>query len=157
MSRKIADVLQKVRIEKLDLKSPSTVGPTATLAEAYRILDLNRTGAVLVCEGDRVLGIFTDRDILYQTALGEVPPETPISELMSSEVVTVEPNRTIAEAIAAMNRGGHRHLPLVDAKGKAVGLISGRDILRFVAGYIPEVVLNLPPRLHQSMPRPEGG
>lgn len=157
MSSKIADVLQKVRIEKLDLKAPSCLAPSATLAEAYRILDLNRTGAVLVCEGDSVVGIFTDRDILYRTALGEVPPETPISELMSADVVTVEPNRTVAEAIAAMNRGGHRHLPLVDAQGVAVGLISGRDILRFVAGYIPEVVLNLPPRLHQNMPRAEGG
>ena len=53
--------------------------------------------------------------------------------------------------------GGYRHIPVVDDDGHQVGLLSSRVILSFIADQYPESVLNLPPRLHQVLTRPEGG
>ena len=111
----------------------------------------------MVCDGDNVVGIFTQRDVLYRTALEDLDPQTPISELMSSRPVTIGLNQALSEAIQAMVEGGYRHIPVVDDDGRQVGLLSSRVILRFIADQYPESVLNLPPRLHQIMPRPEGG
>ena len=56
-----------------------------------------------------------------------------------------------------MHETGYRHVPLPDNDGKLPGLVGGRDILKLIADYYPETLLNLPPRLHQQMTRPEGG
>ena len=56
-----------------------------------------------------------------------------------------------------MVKGGYRHVPVVDAEQRQVGLLSSRVILRFIADHFPEAVLNLPPRLNQVLSRPEGG
>lgn len=157
MSGAIEVILKEIRVRDLDLQRDHRVSPDASLAEVYEALDKNRHGAAMVCDGDRVIGIFTDRDILYRTALEDVDPATPIRELMSARPVTVRLDQRLAEAIATMVDGGYRHTPVVDADGKQVGLLSTRVILKFIADHYPETVLNLPPRLDQVALHPEGG
>ncbi len=157
MARAIEEILREVRIRDLELEEPCRVAPDTPLGEVYRLLDVERPGAVLVCEDDRVVGVFTDRDVLYRTALEDFEPSTPIRDLMTPQPVTAGTDHRLAEAISAMTRFGHRRIPLQDEDGRDAGVVSSRDILRFIAGYFPEAVLNLPPRLHQQMPRPEGG
>ncbi len=157
MPRAIEEILREVRIRDLELEEPCRVDPDTPLGEVYRRLDVERPGAVLVCEEGRVIGVFTDRDVLYRTALEGFEPSTPIRDLMTPDPVTARADQRLAEAISAMIRGGHRRVPLRDGDGRDVGIVSGRDILRFIAGHYPEAVLNLPPRLHQQMSRPEGG
>ena len=111
----------------------------------------------MVCEGDRVVGIFTQRDVLYRTALEDLPPDTPVSEVMSDRPVTVSLDKDLADAIEAMVEGVYRHIPVVDESGTQVGMLSSRVILRFIADHFPEEVLNLPPQLDQVMSQPEGG
>ncbi len=157
MSRRIEEILQKVRINELRLQRDHQVSPNATLGEIYRHLFDRRHGAVIVCEEDRVVGIFTERDILYRTALEEVDPATPIRELMTPQPVTLNTDDRLADAIRTMVEGGYRHVPVVAKEGKQVGLLSSRVVLKYIADHFPEAVLNLPPDLHQQMPRPEGG
>ena len=52
---------------------------------------------------------------------------------------------------------GYRNVPLVDGRGRWLGLLSARNVLRYIAAHFPEAVLNLPPRLDQQLPSPEGG
>ena len=157
MSSRIEDLLKNVRVRDLELQSDHRIDPSTPLAEVYRVFDEQRHGAAMVCDGDNVVGIFTQRDVLYRTALEDLDPQTPISKLMSSRPVTIGLNQALSEAIQAMVEGGYRHIPVVDDDGRQVGLLSSRVILRFIADQYPESVLNLPPRLHQIMPRPEGG
>lgn len=157
MLRSIDEALREVRIEQIDTDPGVVATPDTPLGRVYRLLDENRTGAVLICDGEEPVGIFTDRDVLYRTSLEQVDRETPIGELMSRDLETLRPDQSLAEAIACMNQGGHRHVPLVDDAGRSRGMISGRDVLRWVAGRMPEAVLNLPPRLHQTLTRAEGG
>jgi len=157
MPSRIEDLLKNVRVGDLNLQTDHRIDPQTPLAEVYRAFDEQRHGAAMVCDGDDVVGIFTQRDVLYRTALEDPDPQTPVSDLMSDRPVTIGLNEALAEALRAMVEGGYRHIPVVDDDGRQVGLLSSRVILRFIADQYPESVLNLPPRLHQVMSRSEGG
>ena len=157
MSKPIEETLRDVRISELRLEVGGAVAPDTPIGEVYELLDRQRHNAVVVCEGDAVVGIFTQRDILYRTALEALDPETPVGELMTREVFTLTLNDKVADAIHAMTARGYREVPLLDARGRWLGLLSSRNVLRYIAAHFPEAVLNLPPRLDQHMARPEGG
>jgi CBS domain-containing protein len=157
MSRPIEEILKQVRVRELELQTDHRISPATSLGEVYRSFDERRQGAAMICAGDRVVGIFTQRDVLDRIALENLDHGIPISEVMSPSPVTVRPDQRLAEAIEVMVSGGYRHAPVVDEHGRQMGLLSSRVILRFIAEHFPEAVLNLPPRLHQVAPRPEGG
>ncbi len=157
MARSIEEILQDVRIDEIPLKSPMTAAPETPLEEVYGLLEASSHGAILVCDGGELVGIFSERDVLYRTALESLDPATPIRELMTPDPVTIAGDSEVAAAIRLMTERGYRHLPLVDRGGCCEGLLATRNVLRFIADHFPEAVLNLPPRLHQRMLRPEGG
>ncbi len=157
MAKTIEETLTGVLISELRLEVGGAVAPDTTIAEVYEILDRRRINAAVVCEGETVVGIFTQRDILYRTALEAIDPATPIAELMTPEPFTLRVDQRLADAIHAMTVRGYRNVPLVDAGGRWLGLLSSRNVLRFIAAHFPEAVLNLPPRLDQHLARPEGG
>lgn len=157
VSRSIEEILKEVRIEEVDFHQVPQVAPSTSLAEVYRLLGEGSAGAVVVCEAGRPVGIFTERDVLYRTALEEIDPTTPIRELMTPEPVTLNPRQRVAEGIAAMAEGGFRQIPVMEEGGRVTGLLTSRSILRFIADHYPGAVLNQPPRLHQTLTRPEGG
>lgn len=160
MSDSIEELLGRVHIGDLPRRRICRVAPSATLGEVHRLLDEEHSVAVLVFEEDRLVGIFTERDVLYRTALTgdkEAAPETPIGELMTRELTTVRGDQLLADAIRTMTAQKVRHLPVVDAEGRETGLIGGRDLLKMIADHFPETLLNLPPRLHQKLTTAEGG
>lgn len=156
MNSGIEKILAEVRIRDLPRRRVCVVTPSTPLREIYRLLDEEHSVAVLVCDDSGLVGIFTERDILNRTAL-EGSPETPISELMSSIKASLTSDHRLADAIERMHEGGYRHIPLQDNEESKPGLVGGRDILRLIAEHYPETLLNLPPRLHQPLTRPEGG
>lgn len=149
-------ILTSVRIEELPRRRVCRVEPSTPLNEVYRQLDEERGVAVLVCDGPQLLGIFTERDVLYRTAL-EGGQETPIGDLMTRDLVTLSSDDKLIDAIRTMSERGIRHLPVLGSGGEEAGLIGGRDVLEMIAEHFPETLLNLPPRLHQKMHRAEGG
>lgn len=157
MTRSIEERLPDVLISELRLEEGGSVTPETPLSEVYGILDRERRNAVVICDGDAVVGIFTLRDVLYRTALEAPDPATPIAELMTGDPFTLRIDDKLADAIHAMTVHGYRSVPLVDAHGRWRGLLSSRSVLRYIAAHFPEAVLNLPPRLDQRLPRPEGG
>jgi CBS domain-containing protein len=156
VSPRIEEILTAVRIRDLPRRAVCRVAPATSLGEVYRLLDEEHSVAVLVCEEDKLLGIFTERDILYRTAL-EADPSTPVGELMISDLVTLGGDQQLADAIRTMVEKRIRHIPVLETGEREAGLIGGRDVLRLIADYYPETLLNLPPRLDQQMIRPEGG
>ncbi len=108
-----------------------TVAPETTVADAARRMADRGVGAVLILEGTRLLGIFTERDVLKIVAAGlEAGQTMPVSSLMTRYPETVELTSTTEEAAALMVHGGFRHLPVVD-EGAVVGIVSLRDLMRF--------------------------
>jgi CBS domain-containing protein len=135
---------------------PRTIAAGAALSEA---LDAMRAGggeAVMVCDGNRLSGILTERDVLRRVFGLEVDPGRPVEEFMTAEPDTLRPDATLLEAMQKMEAGGYRNLPLVDDQGNLVGLLRQQDLLEYVAEAFPQEILNLPPRPHQLMEEPEG-
>ncbi|HPC82511.1 MAG TPA: CBS domain-containing protein [Thermoanaerobaculaceae bacterium] len=107
-----------------------TIRPQASVTEAVQLMTRRRVGAVLVCEEDRCVGIFTERDLMNRVVLtGRDPAATPVAEVMTPEVACVEPGTTAAEAMAIMTERRCRHLPVVEG-GRVVGIVSIGDLVR---------------------------
>lgn len=106
-----------------------TVRPGTTVAEAVDVMNQRNIGAVLVTDTDgRLLGIFTERDVLRRVVDGKLDTDaTPVSEVMTSSVACVRPGATVREALVVFNSHNCRHLPVVD-DDKVVGLLSIRDV-----------------------------
>jgi CBS domain-containing protein len=108
-----------------------------TLAEAARKMWKQQTGSLLVVDGDDLVGIITERDVLKAVATGTSLSETRISEIMSKDVITVPPGASLREAAKIMADKWIRHLPVVD-NGKLVGVLSQRDLAGVLAGALNE-------------------
>jgi len=106
------------------------VEATASLTEAAAQMHARRVGAALVLDGERLLGILTERDVLRAVATGGVEGK-PVSEWMTHHPETVEPDATAGHAAALMIHGGFRHLPVLEA-GQPIGIVSIRDLVRVV-------------------------
>jgi CBS domain-containing protein len=116
----------------------------ATVGDALQLLRAQRTGAVLVCDGAKLVGILTERDALKLMASGG-DFSRPVREVMSSPPATIPANATVGEAIRTMSEGGYRHLPMVDAQGRPTGVVAVHGIVHFLVDHFPETVYNLPP------------
>lgn len=116
-----------VTIGEIMARDLLAVAGDTSLADAARQMDERKVGAVVVLDGDRLVGILTERDVLRAVATGKV--EGPVSASMTHGPDTVEPGESTGHAAALMIHGGFRHLPVVDA-GTVVGMISIRDLMR---------------------------
>ncbi len=105
-----------------------TVEPDARLSDAARRMAQRGVGAVLVLEGERLAGILTERDLLKAVAAG-FTDEARVSEWMTKQPETVEPDESTDHAASLMIHGGFRHLPVVEG-GRAIGILSIRDLMR---------------------------
>lgn len=108
------------------------IGPEATVLEALKKLAEHDVGALLVMEGDRLLGIFSERDYARKRVLlGRFSKDTRVEEVMTREVITVGPDADLAEATRLMTEHRVRHLPVVEG-GKVVGVISIGDAVKAI-------------------------
>lgn len=110
-----------------------TVPTTVTVTEAVQKMNQNRIGAVLVLEGERLAGIFTERDALTRVIAASLDPKvTSITQVMSANVLTIAPEATVQEVMDIFAEKRCRHLPVLE-QGKLTGLISIGDVSRWVA------------------------
>lgn len=131
----------------MDLRPPVCIGPDIRVRDAVESLREHGRGAVLIIsEGGELMGLFTERDLLYLVHEGEPTfGERAISAYMRVRPTTIAPDETIAEAISKMDRGGFRHLPIIDPVRGPVGIVSIKDILAHLVDEFPEAFVNLPP------------
>jgi CBS domain-containing protein len=107
-----------------------SIAPTASVFDAVKLMADKSIGALLVVEGKRIVGVITERDYARKIILmGRASKETPVSDIMTSEVMYVRPNQTSEECMALMTQNRIRHLPIVD-KGTLIGLISIGDLVK---------------------------
>jgi CBS domain-containing protein len=101
--------------------------PEATVRDASRLMAEHNIGSVLVVDGDRLVGIFTERDALRRVLGQDLDPDlTPLAEVMTRDPDTIGLDDTVCNAIRRMDEFGYRHLPVVE-RGRIVGIISTRD------------------------------
>ena len=124
-----------------------SVAATATVTEAVTVMSRREMGAVVVRRGNGPIeGIFTERDLLRRVAVpGRDPKTTPLSEVMTREPESLGPDTLIAYAINRLHNARYRTIPLVDAQGRPIGIMTVNDIVQWLAELFPEAILNAPP------------
>ena len=151
--------LTEERLRVLSRRQPVTVLPGTSLAECIRAIQRTGTGdSVFVCDANgRLTGVLTERDIFGRIVGGRVDLGQPVERLMTTDPRALALDDTIRDAIVLMRTGRYRNVPLVDGTGQLVGVVRQSDIIKYLAESFPEELLNLPPRPHQRMKKPEGG
>jgi len=142
-------------VDRADPADPPRATPSTTVREVLHLLREQSTGCALICDDEKLVGIFTERDALRLMAK-EADWDVPISEVMVTEPVTLSPNSTVGEAVAKMAAGGYRRMPIVGADGKPVGLVKVSGILHYLVQHFPSVVYTLPPTPHHATQEREG-
>ncbi len=119
--RSIRSIIEQQEV----LSAPETV----TVSEAAHLMKEKQVGAILIMDGDRLSGIFTERDALFRVvAEGRDANTTRIAEVMTRNPRTIHPDKLFFDALHLMHEGGFRHVPVVE-NGRPVGMISTSDAL----------------------------
>jgi CBS domain-containing protein len=132
------------------------IEPTTPLHEAIIRMKEDEGGCAIVCEAGRIVGIFTERDLISKVISEGVEMNSPVSRYMTATVETVSADATIGDVVELMNRKGYRNIPLV-RDGQLSGSISVFDIIIYLAESYPKETMNLPPVPAQVMDTQEGG
>ena len=107
-----------------------TIAPTASVFDALKLMAEKSIGALVVIEGEKVVGIITERDYARKIILmARSSKETPVRDIMTSSVMYVRPDQTSEECMVLMTENRLRHLPVID-NGKLIGLISIGDLVK---------------------------
>lgn len=109
-----------------------TIAPEATVFEAIKLMADKNIGSLLVMSGNRLVGLFTERDYTRKVALhGKTSKETLVAEIIPREVTTVTPDDSVEECMRLMTEKRVRHLPVVE-NTKVVGIISIGDLVNWI-------------------------
>lgn len=107
-----------------------TITPTASVFEAVKLMAEKNIGALVVIEGDKIVGIITERDYARKIILmARSSKDTPVRDIMSPSVMHVRPDQRSVECMALMTENRLRHLPVVDS-GKLIGVVSIGDLVK---------------------------
>ena len=110
-----------------------TVSPAETVAAVAKAMVDRELGAVLVVEGESLLGIFSERDLVKRVvAERRDPAKTAVGDVMTASPVTVRQDTHVREAAKVIREHNFRHLPVLDSSGRLVGIVSTRVFMRFV-------------------------
>jgi len=152
----VRDAITNGPIRLLEPATPICVQPAASVRKAIEAMNDAHAGCVLVTEGQRLLGILTERDILKKV-VGKLDLDQPVRSVMTSDPETVGMDDAIAYALHKMHVGGYRHIPVVDRAGCPVGLVSVRDFVEFIVSILPASALNVPPESRLEAHELDGG
>lgn len=110
-------------------QTPITAAKTQTVFEAAALMKAHSKGALLVVDGRHLIGILTERDIVFRVvAAGRDPRATRLADVMTPQPQTIHPNEPFLRALRIMHEGGFRHLPVVE-NNWPLGVVSARDAL----------------------------
>ncbi|MFD1830948.1 MULTISPECIES: CBS domain-containing protein [Streptomyces] len=118
-----------MRVREHMVSPPQAVAPETTAEQAAVRMREGEIGCLLVVADGELRGIVTDRDLVVRCLAGGASVKTPVSELMSSPVVAVRTSADVATAYRALHDSGVRRLPVLDGRGRVVGVLSVDDLL----------------------------
>ena len=116
-------------VNEVMTRGVKSLGPSDTVTTAAKAMDELNVGVIPICEGGKLLGVVTDRDIVVRAvALGLELSATKLSDVMSSNVRTVEEGDDVDDILQEMAQSQIRRLPVVDASGMLIGIVSLGDV-----------------------------
>ena len=154
----LESVLVSERLSDAMSHPAAVVDIGASVAEAIAAMQRERRGCVLVVSGDKLAGIFTERDVLLTIAgLAIDTKQAAVSDYMTRDPVALPAGSSVAFALNRMVVEGFRHIPLVDDQGRPVGVVSMRELVEYLSDFFRKDMLNLPPDPSAAFRKREGG
>jgi CBS domain-containing protein len=123
-----------MKISEVMTTDVETVSSDQTAREAASFMLRADAGSIPVCEGDKVIGMITDRDIAVRGVAEGRGPDTPISELMSENIICAHEDDDVKSVAQRMSEEQVRRLPVVDSEDRLVGIVSLGDLTRETSG-----------------------
>jgi signal-transduction protein with cAMP-binding, CBS, and nucleotidyltransferase domain len=124
----------------------------AAVSEAVRLMAEHNVGIVSVLDGDRLVGVFSERDVVRRVVnAGRDPAATPVGEVMTTDLVVADADEDYQSAMQKMDRANIRHLPVV-SEGRLLSMISVRDLMRVYVSDTGEEIRYLHEYLYQVPP-----
>ncbi|OIO39276.1 MAG: hypothetical protein AUJ72_01040 [Candidatus Omnitrophica bacterium CG1_02_46_14] len=156
--KNIEAILKETKIYQILRPKCVNSPPDITLQEALDLMHREKSGYIVIRdEHIRVLGLFTERDVLMKVLKPGVNLNAPVKKYMHTDLVELSKSDTVGAAIDAMKKYNVRHIPLVDELGQMAGVLSVRTIANFLSELFPTEVFNLPPKSDQTFNTTEGG
>jgi CBS domain-containing protein len=143
-------------VSRLNPTLPRQIEADRPVSEAVDLLRREQIGCLLIVRDGKLVGIFTERDLLTRVLAVGKPLTVVVEEVMTPDPVTVQPKDPIRVAVKRMQSGGYRHLPVVDEESRPVGTLSVKRVVHYLVEHFPQTVYNQPPDPKQVPESPEG-
>jgi CBS domain-containing protein len=156
MTMELSRNLKIDSVSRLNPPPPVLIDAIATVGEAIARMQAERVSCLVIVNGSKLVGIFTERDVLTRVLATHRPFTTPLADCMTADPITVQPKDSVRTAIKRMQSGGYRHLPVVDEAQRPLGLLSAKRIVNYLAEHFPATICNQPPVANQVPETAEG-
>ncbi len=141
----LRQLLTTSRVGQLAPKEVPVLRGEQTIADAVREMRSHSHGSTMICRDGKLIGIFTERDLMKHLAAGKVLHE-PLSAVMTGKPRTVTLDDSLMTVIQLMDEGGYRRLPVVNSSGSPVGIVDVKSVVHFLVEHFPKAVYNQAPR-----------
>ena len=129
--------VKAVEVVALEMETPVVVEPETPVGDVLERMRDAQYGCALVCRGDKLCGIFTERDYLARVVTEDVDPAaTTLRDVMMPDPETIQADHLLAHAFHLMTVNDLRYLPLVDEQGRPTGVVSSRDLIDYLAALV---------------------
>lgn len=155
--QRLGEAILNAPIRALDPRPAAQLPETAPIRAAIELMLEQGSSAVLVVKENRVVGIFTERDVLRRVAASGIDPARPVKDVMTRDPEALRLDDGIAFALNRMVVGGFRNVPIVDASGAPLAVLSQRDVVAYIVSLLPRRILNLPPEPRLEAHSADGG
>lgn len=150
-------LLKAEPVSRLPLSRPRVRHPDDSIREAVQCMQEGRSGCLLVLgDKEELVGIFTERDFLKSVVGKGGSLEGRLGDVMTRSPTTLTVNDTVAGALELMQKGGYRHLPVLDESGMVKGVLSVKRIAHWLVEHFPTAVYTLPPDSNRASAVREG-
>lgn len=139
-ARELKGLLETVTVGDLTRSGYPVLEPQQTVRDAIAAMRQCRHGSAMVCEEGRLVGIFTERDLLRVLRDGGV--DTKMADVMTRDPQTVVTTDALSTATTLMDRGGYRRLPVLDPDGRPVGVLDVKAVIHRVVEHFPDAIYN---------------
>ncbi len=134
------------QISTINLRKPITITGETSIAECLQLMQEERIGCLLITEDDKLVGIFTERDIIRRIVGKNLShDEIDVQDYMTPDPDILKVDAPLAFALNYMVLGGYRHVPIVDEDSKPLACLSIKDIVKHIGNYYFSEIANLPP------------
>lgn len=144
-SASLKETLGEDTILELEMGAALTLSPESSVRDAIKALQEHRMGALMIERDGRVVGVFTERDLVKKVLRLKRPLDTPLNHVMTESPSMLRKDARLIDALKLFHRGGFRHVPVTDEHEKAIGMLSIKALVNYLVELYPDAVYNLPP------------